>query len=136
MLLRDIHLKGKVAQYESKLQGPMDRWFSKLSPNTLAERNNYFFQVFNPDDDPQRAMAQLHEGSLKPKVVAAQDPRSLAIRGDAGQAALRDAVSKERSIISLLLLKSSPTDIEHPFPSDVFFSLPGRAILVPQHKRK
>lgn len=45
MPLRRIHTSGDVPQYEAKLQTPMDRFFSKLTPTKSVVRNNYFIQT-------------------------------------------------------------------------------------------
>lgn len=91
LTLQQIHIKGKVAQYETKLMHPMDRWFSKLNPNSLAERNNYFFQVFNPRDiDPKAAIKSLHDGTFNPSVLKVDDPHNMSTRGHEGHEAVRD----------------------------------------------
>ncbi|KAG9049353.1 hypothetical protein FS837_010567 [Tulasnella sp. UAMH 9824] len=47
--LSAIHTSADVPQYREKLEFSMDRFFSKLQPDKLTLRNNYFFQVVNTD---------------------------------------------------------------------------------------
>lgn len=72
MPMEDIHITGSVPQCEfyhtcfrtltqtadhqvrEKLQYSMSRFFSKLSVEKPVVRNNYFFQVVRPTDDPAR----------------------------------------------------------------------------------
>ncbi|EJD01283.1 uncharacterized protein FOMMEDRAFT_21702 [Fomitiporia mediterranea MF3/22] len=55
MPLEDIHISGSVPQFREKLQYSMSRFFSKLSVDKPVIRNNYFFQIVRPADDPARA---------------------------------------------------------------------------------
>ncbi|KAG9021529.1 hypothetical protein FRB95_001966 [Tulasnella sp. JGI-2019a] len=43
--LASIHTSGDVPQYKEKLEFSMDRFFTKLQPDKLMARNNYFVQV-------------------------------------------------------------------------------------------
>ncbi len=43
--LAQIHLSGHVPMYKEKLQVSMDRFFSKMQPEKLVVRHNYFFQT-------------------------------------------------------------------------------------------
>ncbi|KAG8864862.1 hypothetical protein FRB96_003448 [Tulasnella sp. 330] len=45
MPLASIHTSGDVPQYQEKLELSMDRFFTKLTPEKLILRNNYFLQV-------------------------------------------------------------------------------------------
>lgn len=45
MPLREIHTSGDVPHYQEKLQGSMDRYFSRLKVDRPIVRNNYFIQV-------------------------------------------------------------------------------------------
>lgn len=47
--LSAIHTSADVPQYREKLEFSMDRFFSKLQPDKLMLRNNYFFQVVDTD---------------------------------------------------------------------------------------
>ncbi|KAG9018958.1 hypothetical protein FRB90_007949 [Tulasnella sp. 427] len=50
--LSAIHTSADVPQYREKLELSMDRFFSKMQPEKLTLRNNYFFQVVNTDRPP------------------------------------------------------------------------------------
>ncbi|KAG8922526.1 hypothetical protein FRC01_013921 [Tulasnella sp. 417] len=47
--LSAIHTSADVPQYREKLEFSMDRFFTKLQPDKLTLRNNYFFQVVDTD---------------------------------------------------------------------------------------
>ncbi|KAF5393929.1 hypothetical protein D9757_000378 [Collybiopsis confluens] len=48
--LEDIHIRGQVPQYETKLRHSMDRFFKRMSVEKPIIRNNYFFQVIPPKE--------------------------------------------------------------------------------------
>ncbi|KAL5527541.1 hypothetical protein ACEPAG_6342 [Sanghuangporus baumii] len=67
MPLEDIHISGSVPQFREKLQFSMTRFFSKLTVDKPVIRNNYFFQIVRPADDPARI------GSIDPDELAWSD---------------------------------------------------------------
>ncbi|PWN49278.1 hypothetical protein IE53DRAFT_388526 [Violaceomyces palustris] len=96
LTLRDIHLKGKVPQYETKLMNPMDRFFSKLQPSKPVERNNYFFQVLEhqsrgrqggtgeEERHPLESVKALLDGTLIPDIVSKDDEKAKPLSGGEG----------------------------------------------------
>ncbi|KAF9514578.1 hypothetical protein BS47DRAFT_1342889 [Hydnum rufescens UP504] len=46
--LEEIHIRGKVPQYEQKLMHSIARFFTKIRVSKPVTRNNYFIQVVNP----------------------------------------------------------------------------------------
>ncbi|KAH8118502.1 hypothetical protein DFH11DRAFT_1567653 [Phellopilus nigrolimitatus] len=52
--LEEIHTRGAVPQYREKLHTSLARFFSRLPVDKPVVRNNYFFQIVRPADDPAR----------------------------------------------------------------------------------
>lgn len=82
MPLYKIHTEGEVPEYKEKLQTPMDRFFTKLTPEKGVCRNNYFIQT---DDDVAWSHAIGPEDSDEIGWYTAQsatDPEKLMFRSE------------------------------------------------------
>ncbi|KZT40124.1 hypothetical protein SISSUDRAFT_1044744 [Sistotremastrum suecicum HHB10207 ss-3] len=52
--LDEIHTRGNVPQYESKLQNSLAKFFQKMRVDKPVTRNNYFFQIVHDQSDERR----------------------------------------------------------------------------------
>lgn len=70
LTLQELHMKGSVPQYKAKLQGPMDKYFSRMTPEDLISRNNFFWQLCPKGEASAYDLASLPYGGAELPDVA------------------------------------------------------------------
>ncbi|KAK4705129.1 hypothetical protein P7C70_g1080, partial [Phenoliferia sp. Uapishka_3] len=78
--LEDIHSRGVVPGWKTKLKFSMERFFQKLKADKPVQRNNYFFQIDDQLDwsqntnGPEKIFDQGAKGPVPELLSASEDP--------------------------------------------------------------